>query len=76
MNASFGLKNSTLEFRKNQINGIANQNLEKKQILFPNTVKPKIEYAFQNILGSPQADKKGKISFKANARYEAHLLKV
>ncbi|MCR9288933.1 MAG: hypothetical protein NXI23_16285 [Bacteroidetes bacterium] len=71
-----GVKKSTLDFIKNRINGIANQILEKKQNLFPNTFKPKIEYAFQNILGSPQADKKGKISFKANARYEAHLLKV
>ena len=71
-----GVKKSTLDFIKNRINEIANQVLERKQKLFSNTFKPKIEYAFKNILGSPQADKKGKISFKANPRYEAHLLKV
>ena len=71
-----GVKKSTLDFIKNRINEIANQVLEKKQQLSKNAFKPKIEYAFQNILGSPQADKNGKISFKANSRYEAHLLKV
>jgi hypothetical protein len=71
-----GVKKSTLDLIKNRINEIANQVLEKKQQLFKNSFKPKIEYAFQNILGSPQADKNGKISFKANSTYEAHLLKV
>jgi hypothetical protein len=71
-----GVKKSTLDFIKNRINKIANQVLEKKQQLSKNAFKPKVEYAFQNILGSPQADKNGKVSFKANSRYEAHLLKV
>lgn len=71
-----GVKKSTLDFIDKRINKIANQVLEKKQQFFNKAFKPKIEYAFQNILGSPQADKNGKINFKANSRYEAHLLKV
>jgi hypothetical protein len=71
-----GVKKSTLDFVHSRINKIANIILEKKQQLSPNAFKPKIEYAFQNILGSPQADSNGKVSFKANSRYEAHLLKV
>lgn len=71
-----GVKKSTLDFIHNRINKIANLILEKKQQLSPKSFKPKIEYAFQNILGSPQADKNGNVSFKANSRYEAHLLKV
>lgn len=71
-----GIKKTTLDFIDNQINQVANLVFEKKQQLFKKAFKPKIEYAFQNILGSPQADKNGKINFKANSRYEAHLLKV
>lgn len=71
-----GVKKSTLDFIDKQIYQVANQVLEKKQQLFKKAFKPKIEYAFQNILGSPQADKNGKINFKANSRYEAHLLKM
>jgi len=71
-----GVKKSTLDFIHNRINKVAKQILEKKELLSPNAFKPKIEFAFQNILGSPQADNNGKVSFKANSRYEAHLLKV
>jgi hypothetical protein len=71
-----GVKKSMLDLIHNRINKIANQILEKKQQLSPNAFKPKIEYAFQNILGSPQVDNDGNTTFKSNSRYEAHLLKV
>ncbi len=71
-----GVKKSTLDTIRERIDKIANQILDKKKLLFNNSFKPKIEYAYQNILGNPQVDKNGKISFKANARYEMHLLKV
>lgn len=41
--------------------------------LFPLT----IDYSFREVLGNPQTDlKTGKISFKANPKYQSHLLKV
>lgn len=70
------VRKSTLDFIRDRIDQKAVNVLERKQQYIPKAFKPKIEYAFQNILGSPQADKNGKISFKANSRYEAHLLKV
>lgn len=32
--------------------------------------------SFRNILGNPQADNKGKVNFKANPKYQTHILKA
>ena len=71
-----GVKKSLLDKINIRIRKAAKEIVEKKRLLSPKSFKPKIENAFQNILGSCQADKKGNISFKVNSKYEAHLLKV
>jgi hypothetical protein len=75
-----GIEKSKLRFIMERINTIANE-IEKERKVFIRTDKElfslKFDYSFRCILGNPQADiKTGKVTFKANPRYQSHLLKV
>jgi hypothetical protein len=75
-----GIEKSKLRLIMERISKIANEiSLERKDFiktdkdLFP----LKIDYSFRSILGNPQYDeKRKKVSFKANPKYQSHLLKV
>jgi len=75
-----GIEKSKLRLIMNRISKIAREiELERKD--FINTDKDlfplKIDYSFRSILGNPQYDEnKKKVSFKANPKYQSHLLKV
>lgn len=67
-----GIEKSTLKATMDQINTIGKEISEKYGYQY----KPKIEQSFLNILGSAQVDNKGKLIFKANPKYQSHVLKV
>lgn len=75
-----GLEKSKIRTTKDRIENIAKEiSVKRKNFLkitkelFPT----KLEYAFKNILGNPQADlKSGKITIKPNPKYQSHILKV
>lgn len=75
-----GIEKSNLRLLRERIHHISQEiSTERKSFfltekeLFP----PTIDYSFRDIIGNPQTDSKtGKISFKANPRYQSHLLKV
>ena len=75
-----GIEKSKLRQTKERIDDIASE-VYKERKKFLKTTKDlsalTVEFSFRNILGNPQADSKtGKVSIKANPKYESHLLKV
>jgi hypothetical protein len=75
-----GIEKSKLRLIMERINGISGE-IEKERKKFIKTDKDlfplKIDYSFRSILGNPQYDeKKKKVSFVANPKYQSHLLKV
>lgn len=75
-----GLDKSSLRHTQIRIESIAAEIYEERKNEFRTTkeLSPlKIEFSFRNILGSAQADSKtGKTTFKANPKYQSHLLKT
>lgn len=75
-----GIKKSTLRKVKERIEEINLTVQKNKRDYFLNTTKEFYPFylstSFRNILGNPQSDNKGKVSFKANPKYQAHILKV
>jgi len=75
-----GIEKSKLRLIMERINKIAREiELERKDFfktdkeLFP----LKIDYSFRSVFGNPQYDeKKKKVSFKANPKYQSQILKV
>ena len=75
-----GIEKSKLRLIMERINKIATEiEMERKEFiktskdLFP----LKIDYSFRSILGNPQYDeKKKRVSFVANPKYQSHLLKI
>jgi hypothetical protein len=59
---------------------VARNIYQKRKIYFRNTSKDffgfSLSNSFKNILGSIQSDNKGKVSIKANPKYQSHLLKI
>lgn len=75
-----GVEKSKLRLIMDRISKIASV-VELDRKAFINTSKDlfplKIDYSFRSILGNPQYDeKRKKVSFKANPKYQSHLLKV
>lgn len=75
-----GIEKSTLRRIKERISEI-NRNVQRnRRSYFTNTVKEFYPFylstSFRNILGNPQSDNNGKVSFKANPKYQTHILKV
>lgn len=75
-----GVEKSKLKLIVERINKIA-QEIEIERKVFLKTEKNlyplRIDSSFRSVLGSPQYDEKTKrISFKANPKYQSHLLKV
>lgn len=75
-----GLEKSKIRNTKNRIAEIARNIYQKRKTYFRNTSKDffgfRLSNSFKNILGSFQSDNKGKISIKANPKYQSHLLKI
>lgn len=76
-----GLKKSSIRKTKQRIADIANNVYQNRKKYFLNTTKDfygfTISSSFRNILGSAQSDSKtGKVNFKANPKYQSHILKV
>lgn len=76
-----GIEKSKIRSTKQRIHDIANTIYQKRKSYFSNTTKElfafRITSSFKNVLGSPQMDlKTGKVNFKANPKYQSHLLKV
>jgi hypothetical protein len=76
-----GIEKSKIRTTKQRINGIADAIHKKRKNYFSNITKElygfKISSSFKNILGNPQTDSKtGKVNFKANPKYQSHLLKI
>lgn len=67
-----GIKKSTLRATMDRINSIRADLKEKYEFNF----KPQIEFSFINLLGSAQTDNSGKVKYKANPKYQSHILKV
>lgn len=75
-----GIEKSKLRLIMERINRIATE-IEMERKAFIKTGKDlfplKIDYSFRSILGNPQYDeKKKKVSFVANPKYQSHLLKT
>lgn len=75
-----GIEKSTLRRIKERISKI-NLNVQRnRRSYFTNTSKEFYPFylstSFRNILGNPQSDNNGKVSFKANPKYQTHILKV
>jgi len=75
-----GIEKSKLRLIMERINKIATE-IEMERKGFIKTDKDlfplKIDYSFRSILGNPQYDeKKKKVSFVANPKYQSHLLKT
>ena len=75
-----GIEKSKLRLIMERINKIATE-IEMERKIFIKTDKDlfplKIDYSFRSILGNPQYDeKKKKVSFVANPKYQSHLLKT
>jgi hypothetical protein len=75
-----GVNKSSLKMIKQQIKVIGEEVFEKRKqdlFLIKNDLKPlSIFWAFSNILGVGQTDRQGNVSFKTNAKYQSHILKV
>lgn len=75
-----GIEKSTLRRVKERIEEINLMVQKNKRIYFLNTTKEFYPFylstSFRKILGNPQSDNKGKVSFKANPKYQTHILKV
>jgi len=67
-----GIEKSSLKTTMKRINHIGSLVMQKYGWDF----KPKIENSFFNILGSVQKNYSGKVKFKANQKYQSHILKV
>lgn len=75
-----GIEKSNLRLLRERIHHLSQEIITERKIflqtekeLFPLT----IDHSFREIIGNPQTDPKtGKISFKANPKYQSHLLKV
>ncbi len=74
-----GIQKSSLNQIRKRINRIKDEVYKKRtNELFTDK---KLSYfsvfqSIQNILGSPQTNNKGKVQFKANPKYQSHLLKI
>jgi hypothetical protein len=75
-----GVNKSSLRTIKQRIKVIGEEVFEKrKQDLFlvKTDLRPlSIFWAFSNLLGIGQTDRQGKVSFKTNAKYQSHILKI
>lgn len=75
-----GIEKSKLRLIMERINKIATEiEMERKEFIKTNKdlFPLKIDYSFRSILGNPQYDeKKKKVSFVANPKYQSHLLKT
>ena len=76
-----GINKSNFLETINYIDDVKTIVYENRRKYFINITKDlkafEIASSFRNLLGSPQADlKTGKVLFKANAKYQSHLLKV
>lgn len=75
-----GIEKSKLKLTKERVNSIASDIYEERKKIFKTQkdLSPlSIEFSFKSILGNPQLDSKtGKVSIKANPKYESHLLKA
>lgn len=75
-----GLEKSKIRNTKQRIAEVARSIYQKRKIYFRNTSKDffgfSLSNSFKNILGSFQSDNKGKVSIKANPKYQSHLLKI
>lgn len=75
-----GIEKSNLRLLRERIHHISQEISAERKIflqtekeLFPLT----FDYSFRDIIGNPQTvSKTGKVSFKANPKYQSHLLKV
>lgn len=74
-----GVEKSNLRQTRIRIEDIASQIYEERK-KFIRTEKDlsflSVEFSFRNILGTPQADNKGKVTIRPNPKYQSHLLKV
>jgi len=75
-----GIEKSNLRLIRERIHQIS-QEVSSERKSFLKTEKKlfplNIDYSFREVLGNPQTDlKTGKVSFKANPKYQSHLLKV
>lgn len=74
-----GISKSSLQFVKKRINDISKDIYQKRQseLKLSKSLSPlSMSWSFSNILGIPQADKNGKVSFKTNSKYQSHILKI
>ncbi len=75
-----GVNKSSLKAIKQKIKEVGEEVFEKRKhdlFLIKTELKPlSIFWAYLNILGVGQTDKHGKVSFKTNAKYQSHMLKV
>lgn len=75
-----GIEKSTLRRIKERIGEINLLVQNNRKNYFTNTSKEfhpfYLSSSFRNILGNPQADNKGKVNFKANPKYQTHILKA
>lgn len=74
-----GVQKSSLKQIKERIIRIKNKiNEKKRNELF--TTKKLLDFSIfnslQSILGAPQTDKKGKVQYKTNPKYQSHILKI
>ena len=74
-----GIAKSSLQFIKKRLGDISKDIYDKRQRelrLNKQLSLLSISLSFFNILGLPLIEKKGKVSFKTDAKYQSHLLKV
>lgn len=75
-----GIERSTLRRVKERISEINRKVQQNRKSYFINTLKEFYPFylstSFRNILGNPQTDNNGKVAFKANPKYQAHILKA
>lgn len=75
-----GLEKSKIRNTRQHIAVVAGSIYHNRKNYFRNTSKDffgfSLSNSFKNILGSFQSDNKGKVSIKANPKYQSHLLKV
>lgn len=73
-----GITKSSLQFIRRRIIDISREIYQKRQteLRINQQLSPlSISWSFSNILGIP-LEKNGKVSFKTNAKYQSHILKV
>ena len=75
-----GIEKSTLRRVKERIKEINLTVQKNRKSYFTNTFKEFYPFylsnSFRNILGNPQTDNNGRVSLKANPKYQTHILKV